>query len=94
MSKEKNLEAYCEELSKKGKNMPEKENKLITPSFIGQLIHTSVLEKELNITSNTRRDWVMDGILPTPIKLKTQLYFINDELTELLINKKRANDTN
>jgi len=36
----------------------------------------------------------MDGILPTPIKLKTQLYFINDELTELLINKKRANDTN
>ena len=93
MKKEENIEAYCIELSEKSTNTSKESNKGIKPSFIGQLIHTSVLEKELNITSNTRRDWVLNGILPKPIKLNTQIYFINDELTDLIIPKSRNNDT-
>jgi hypothetical protein len=93
MKKEENIEVYCKELSEKSTNTHKVVNKVIKPSFLGQLIHTSVLEKELNITSNTRRDWVLNGILPKPIKLNTQIYFINDELTELLIHKKRGYDT-
>ena len=93
MKKNKGIDAYCQELSDKSTNRIKVQNKGLKPSFIGQLIHTSVLEKELNITSNTRRDWVLNGILPKPIKLNTQIYFINDELTDLIIPKSRNNDT-
>jgi len=92
MKKNEGIDAYCQELSEKCTNTQKETNKGIKPSFLGQLIHTSVLEKDLNITSNTRREWVLDGILPTPIKLKTRSYFINDELTDLLIPKSRNND--
>ena len=91
MKKNEGIDAYCQELSEKSTNTQKETNKGIKPSFLGQLIHWSVLEKELNITSNTLRDWVLDGLIPSPIKFKKQQYFINDELTEL-IDKKRAND--